>query len=63
MTMTFTRSERISHLKTRIIQLNESKKKVSNPIVALLYDKVIEEFEQEIEVVENSNDEYIIVEI
>lgn len=63
MTMTFTRSERISHLKTRIIQLNESKKKVGNPIVALLYDKVIDEFEQEIEFIENSNDEYIVVEV
>lgn len=63
MTMTFTRSERVSHLKTRIIQLNESKKKVSNPIVALLYDKVIDEFEQEMKVVENSDDEYIVVEM
>lgn len=63
MTMTFTRSERVSHLKTRIIQLNESKKRVSNPIITLLYDKVIEEFEHEMKVIENSNDEYITVEV
>ena len=63
MTMTFTKSERISYLKTRIDELNESKKRVSNPDAVLIYDKVIQEFEQEIEVIERSNDEYIIVEL
>lgn len=63
MTMTFTKSQRISYLKTRISQLNINKSRVSNPIITLIYDKVIQEFEQEIKVVEKSNDEYIIVEI
>lgn len=63
MTMTFTKSERISHLKMRISQLNINKSRVSNPIIALIYDKVIQEFEQEIEVIERSNDEYIMVEV
>ena len=63
MTMTFSKSERISHLKTRIDELNESKKRVSNPDAVLIYDKVIQEFEQEIKAIERSNDKYIIVEI
>lgn len=63
MTMTFTKSERISHLKMRIDELNESKKRVSNPDAVLIYDKVIQEFEQEIKVIEKSNDKYIIVEL
>lgn len=63
MTMTFSKSERISHLKTRIDELNESKKRVSNPDAVLIYDKVIQEFEQEIKVIEKSNDKYIIVEV
>lgn len=63
MTMTFTKSERISHLKMRISQLNINKSRVSNPIIALIYDKVIQEFEQEIKVIEESNDEYIMVEV
>lgn len=63
MTMTFTRPERISYLKTRISQLNINKSRVSNPIIALIYDKVIQEFEQEMKVVERSNDEYIMVEV
>ena len=63
MTMTFTKSERISYLKMRIDELNESKKRVSNPDAVLIYDKVIQEFEQEIKVVEKSNDKYIIVEL
>lgn len=63
MTMTFTKSERISHLKMRISQLNINKIRVSNPIIALIYDKVIQEFEQEIKVIEKSNDEYIMVEV
>lgn len=63
MTMAFTKSERISHLKTRISQLNINKSRVSNPIIALIYDKVIQEFEQEIKVIERSNDKYIIVEL
>ena len=63
MTMTFTKSQRISYLKMRIDELNESKKRVSNPDAILIYDKVIQEFEQEIEVIERSNDEYIIVEL
>ena len=63
MTMTFTKSERISYLKMRIDELNESKKRVSNPDAVLIYDKVIQEFEQEIKVIEKSNDKYIIVEI
>lgn len=63
MTMTFTKSERISYLKMRISQLNINKSRVSNPIIALIYDKVIQEFEQEIKVVEKSNDEYIIVKL
>ena len=63
MTMTFTKSERISHLKMRISQLNINKRRVINPIIALIYDKVIQEFEQEIEVIERSNDEYIMVEV
>ena len=63
MTMTFTKSERISHLKTRISQLNINKSRVSNPDMVLIYDKVIEEFEQEIKVIEKSNDKYIIVEV
>lgn len=63
MTMTFTKSERISHLKMRISQLNINKSRVSNPIIALIYDKVIQEFEQEIKVIEKSNDEYIMAEV
>ena len=63
MTMTFTKSQRISYLKTRISQLNINKSRVSNPIITLIYDKVIQEFEQEIKVIEKSNDKYIIVEI
>lgn len=63
MTITFTKSERISYLKMRIDELNESKKRVSNPDAVLIYDKVIQEFEQEIEVIERSNDEYITVEV
>ncbi len=63
MTMTFTKSERISYLKMRIDELNESKKRVSNPDAVLIYDKVIQEFEQEIKVIEKSNDKYIIVEL
>ena len=63
MTMTFTKLERISYLKMRIDELNESKKRVSNPDAVLIYDKVIQEFEQEIKVIEKSNDKYIIVEI
>lgn len=63
MTMTFTKSERISHLKTMISQLNINKSRVSNPDMVLIYDKVIEEFEQEIKVIEKSNDKYIIVEL
>ena len=63
MTMTFTKSQRISYLKTRISQLNINKSRVSNPIITLIYDKVIQEFEQEIEVIERSNDKYIIVEL
>lgn len=63
MTMTFTRPERISYLKMRIDELNESKKRVSNPDAVLIYDKVIQEFEQEIKVIEKSNDKYIIVEV
>ena len=63
MTMTFTRSERILYLKMRIDELNESKKRVSNPDAILIYDKVIQEFEQEIKVVERSNDKYIMVEV
>ena len=63
MTMTFTKSERISYLKMRIDELNESKKRVGNPDAVLIYDKVIQEFEQEIKVIEKSNDKYIIVEI
>lgn len=63
MTMTFTKSQRISYLKTRISQLNINKSRVSNPDAVLIYDKVIQEFEQEIKVVEKSNDEYIIVEL
>ena len=63
MTMTFTKSQRISYLKTRISQLNINKSRVSNPIITLIYDKVIQEFEQEIKVIERSNDKYIIVEL
>lgn len=63
MTMTFTKSERISYLKMRIDELNESKKRVSNPDAVLIYDKVIQEFEQEIKVIEKSNDKYIIAEL
>lgn len=63
MTMTFTKSERISHLKMRISQLNINKSRVSNPDVVLIYDNVIQEFEQEIKVIEESNDKYIIVEL
>lgn len=63
MTMTFTRPERISYLKMRIDELNESKKRVSNPDAVLIYDKVIQEFEQEIKVIERSNDKYITVEV
>ena len=63
MTMTFTRPERISYLKMRIDELNESKKRVSNPDAVLIYDKVIQEFEQEIKVIEESNDKYILVEL
>lgn len=63
MTMTFTKSQRISYLKMRIDELNESKKRVSNPDAALIYDKVIQEFEQEIKVIEKSNDKYIMVEL
>ena len=63
MTMTFTKSERISYLKMRIDELNESKRRVSNPDAVLIYDKVIQEFEQEIKVIEKSNDKYIIVEL
>ena len=63
MTMTFTKSQRISYLKTRISQLNINKSRVSNPIITLIYDKVIQEFEQEIKVIEKSNDKYIIVEV
>ena len=61
--MTFTRPERISYLKMRIEELNKSKKKVSNPSAVFIYDKVIQEFEQEIKVIEKSNDKYIIVEL
>lgn len=63
MTITFTKSQRISYLKMRISQLNINKSRVSNPIIALIYDKVIQEFEQEIKVIEKSNDEYIIVKL
>ena len=63
MTMTFSKSERISHLKARISQLNINKSRVSNPDIVLIYDKVIEEFEQEIKVIEKSNDKYIMVEL
>lgn len=63
MTMTFTKTQRISYLKMRIDELNESKKRVSNPDAILIYDKVIQEFEQEIKVIEKSNDKYIIVEL
>lgn len=63
MTMTFTKSQRISYLKTRISQLNINKSRVSNPIITLIYDKVIQEFEQEIKVIEKSNDKYIMVEV
>lgn len=63
MTMTFTRPERISYLKMRIDELNESKKRVSNPDAVLIYDKVIQEFEQEIKAIERSNDKYITVEV
>lgn len=63
MTITFTKSERISYLKMRIDELNESKKRVSNPDAVLIYDNVIQEFEQEIKVIEESNDKYIIVEL
>ena len=63
MTITFTKSQRISYLKTRISQLNINKSRVSNPIITLIYDKVIQEFEQEIKVIEKSNDKYIIVEL
>lgn len=63
MTITCSKSERISYIKTRIEELHINKCKVSNPIITLIYDKVIQEFEQEIRVVENSNDEYIVVEI
>lgn len=63
MTITFTKSQRISYLKMRIDELNESKKRVSNPDAVLIYDKVIQEFEQEIKVIEKSNDKYIIVEL
>ena len=63
MTMTFTKSQRISYLKMRIDELNESKKRVSNPDAVLIYDKVIQEFEQEIKVIEKSNDKYIKVEV
>lgn len=63
MTMTFTKSQRISYLKMRIDELNESKKRVSNPDAVLIYDKVIQEFEQEIKVIEKSNDKYIMVEV
>ena len=63
MTITFTKSQRISYLKMRISQLNINKSRVSNPIITLIYDKVIHEFEQEIKVIERSNDKYIIVEI
>ena len=63
MTITFTKSERVSYLKMRIDELNESKKRVSNPDAVLIYDKVIQEFEQEIKVIEKSNDKYIIVEL
>ena len=63
MTMTFTKPQIISYLKTRISQLNINKSRVSNPIITLIYDKVIQEFEQEIEVIERSNDEYIMVEV
>lgn len=63
MTMTFTKSQRISYLKMRIDELNESKKRVSNPDAVLIYDKVIQEFEQEIKVIEKSNDKYITVEV
>ena len=63
MTMTFTKSQRISYLKMRIDELNESKKRVSNPDAVLIYDKVIQEFEQEIKVIEKSDDKYIIVEL
>lgn len=63
MTMTFTKSQRISYLKTRISQLNINKSRVSNPDMILIYDKVIEEFEQEIKVIEKSNDKYIMVEL
>ena len=63
MTMTFTKSQRISYLKMRIDELNESKKRVSNPDAVLIYDKVIQEFEQEIKVIEKSNDKYIMVEL
>lgn len=63
MTITFTKSQRISYLKMRISQLNINKSRVSNPIIVLIYDKVIQEFEQEIKVIEKSNDKYIIVEL
>ena len=63
MTMTFTKSQRISYLKTRISQLNINKSRVSNPIITLIYDKVIQEFEEEIKVIEKSNDKYIMVEV
>ena len=63
MTMTFTKIERILYLKTRIDELNESKKRVSNPDAILIYNKVIQEFEEEMRVIEKSNDKYIIVEV
>lgn len=62
MAITFTKSERIAYLKMRIEELNESKKKVSNPSAVFIYDRVIKEFEQEIKDIENSDDKYIIVE-
>jgi len=63
MTITCSKSERISYIKTRIKELHMNKSKVSNPIITLVYDKVIQEFEHEMKVIENSDDECIIVEI
>lgn len=63
MTITCSKSERISYIKRRIKELHMNKCKVSNPIITLIYDKVIQEFEQEIKVIENSDDEYIVIEI
>lgn len=59
--MVYKKDERISYIKMRIEELNESKKKVSNPEAVFIYDRVIREFEQEIKDIEKSNHKYIIV--